>query len=258
MRRVLAAALVVAGLLLGGYTILDDTGDDVGTLTLDSAPTTPDEAAEASAPADVARTESRDATGSGGPGEPPPVPPGVPPRAPSPPPSPAADAPDIGVASARIGDLDVTAPPAPVEIRLPSLGVDARVVPVGVDPDGLMTVPDDVSTVGWYRFGSTPAIGSGTTVLAGHVDDRVQGRGAFFDLRAVDVGATVTVADEDGEQWTWRVTGRRTYDKASLPIDDLYSRDGAPRLVLITCGGDFDRAARSYVSNVVVEAELVS
>ena len=91
-------------------------------------------------------------------------------------------------------------------------------------------------------------------MLAGHVDDRVQGRGAFFDLRALEVGDEVRVTDEDGATTTWSVTGRRTYEKDSLPIDQLYERGGPPRLVLITCGGDFDRAARSYESNVVVEA----
>ncbi len=54
------------------------------------------------------------------------------------------------------------------------------------------------------------------------------------------------------------MTGRRTYDKSSLPVDDLYRRDGEPRLLLITCGGDFDAEAGSYRSNVVVEAELVT
>lgn len=227
MQRVLAVLLATAGIALAGWVLVDDTGNDIGTLTADDAGTP---AARQQAPRQQA-PETDQAT----------------------PPPPA-----IGRSSARIADLDVTAPPAPLRLEVAAVGIDAAVVPVGIDPDGLMTVPEDVRTVGWYRWGGAPSSQLGTTVLAGHVDDRVQGRGAFFDLRVTEVGDEVTVTDQDGATTTWRVTGRRTYDKASLPVDQLYRRDGPPRLVLITCGGEFDRAARSYESNVVVEAEPLS
>lgn len=227
MQRTIAALLVVAGLALGGWTLADRTGDDIGSV-------------------DVATPEA-DATQSPSPVEPTP--------SPAPRPSPTTAPSPVPLASGNIEDVVAAQPPGPTTISLPSIGVEAAVVPVGIDPDGLMTVPEDVSTVGWYEFGPSPAAREGSAVLAGHVDDRVQGRGAFFDLRAVEIGDAVTVTDEDGETTTWTVTGRRTFDKASLPVDDLYRRDGPRRLVLITCGGDFDRAARSYESNVVVVAE---
>jgi hypothetical protein len=40
-------------------------------------------------------------------------------------------------------------------------------------------------------------------------------------------------------------------------VDRIFARDGAPQLVLITCGGTFDRTIRSYEDNVVVTAEPV-
>lgn len=226
LRRALPMLLGLAGLVLGVGVLLDDTGDDVGTLSVA-----------------VDDTPTADATPDDGPDD----------NA-----TDTATAPEIGRSSALIDDFEVVRTAPPSRLALPSLGVDARVVPVGVDPDGLMTVPDDVSTVGWYRFGSTPADDQGTIVVAGHVDDREQGRGAFFDLRAIAVGDEVEVRDDAGELTTWRVTGRRTFEKESLPIDELYERTGQQRLLLITCGGDFDRAARSYESNVVVEAVRVA
>jgi len=161
----------------------------------------------------------------------------------------------IATRSARLEDQPAATPVvAPASIRAPAIGVDNTVVEVGVDPDGLMTIPADVDEIGWYRFGPTPGA-PGAAVLAGHVDDRVQGRGAFFDLQRLAPGDEVTTTDTDGASTTWVVTGRTTYDKVSLPIDELMTREGTPRLVLITCGGDFDRTARSYASNVVVVAE---
>jgi hypothetical protein len=37
-------------------------------------------------------------------------------------------------------------------------------------------------------------------------------------------------------------------------LRQLFSGTGAPRLTLITCGGSFDAARRSYRENVVVTA----
>lgn len=274
--NLLGPVLVVAGLVIVGQVALDDTGDDIGGLSVDAADTAddgrPDDgigtlAEGVTSRPDPATSSAADRTRDGA----------------------AADADDqvdddsarpeteadtatdaatataperslprIGTSSARLEDLDLTRPPAPTDIALPAIGIEAPVVAVGVDDDGLMTVPEDVLTVGWYEYGGAPGSAEGTTVLAGHVDSRTQGRGAFFELRSLEIGDAVAVADEDGGQSVWRVTGRRTYDKSSLPIDDLYRRDGSPRLVLITCGGDFDDVDRHYESNVVVEAEPIS
>lgn len=145
---------------------------------------------------------------------------------------------------------------APRSITIPAIGVASAVVPVGLEPDGSMEIPHDVHEVGWYEpLGVRPG-DPGTAVLAGHVDDRDQGRGAFFDLRELDVGDEVIVAAGDTEQ-RWRVDSRTTYAKDALPIDALFVTQGAPRLVLITCGGSFDPGQRSYTDNIVVEASPV-
>jgi hypothetical protein len=144
-------------------------------------------------------------------------------------------------------------PPAPPSaLRLPSLGVDAPVVDVGLEDDGGMEIPEDISTVGWYEPGVTPGSASGTAVISGHVDSHIQGRGAFWDLRRIDVDDVVEVEHADGTTSEWRVVARRTYPKEELPIGDIFTRFGEPRLVLITCDGDFDRSQRRYADNVVV------
>jgi LPXTG-site transpeptidase (sortase) family protein len=142
---------------------------------------------------------------------------------------------------------------APERITIPAIGAAAPVVPVGLESDGTMEIPRDVATVGWFEPGVRPGE-DGSAVLSGHVDSRTQGRGAFFDLEDLDVGDEVIV--EGGQQVrTWRVVARQRFPKDELPVDDLFTRSGAPRLVLITCGGAFDAGARSYSDNVVVVAE---
>ena len=156
--------------------------------------------------------------------------------------------------SARIADLDVAPSPAPRKLRIPSIDVDAKIGAIGVEANGELEVPENVRNVGWYRYGPAPGE-PGATVIAGHVDSREQGPGAFFDLRTLDVGARVTVTDSAGDEHRYDVVARRTYDKSVLPTDRLFSRAGPSQLVLITCGGNFDSSAGSYRDNVVIYAQ---
>jgi hypothetical protein len=144
------------------------------------------------------------------------------------------------------------APAVPVRLRIGAIGVDAPVVPVGVEPNGDMEVPG-ASDVGWYRFGPTPGA-TGSAVLAAHVD--YDGRpGAFFALRQIRPGSPIEVDFGPGGVRRFRAVRSERVAKTSLPTGDVFSRDGAPRLALITCGGAFDQSARSYADNVVVFAE---
>ena len=142
----------------------------------------------------------------------------------------------------------------PVRVRLPSIGVDAPVVRVGVDGRGAMEVPPDVRTAGWYRFGPAPGDAAGSSVISGHVDDREQGRGAFYRLADLAPGDPVQVVASTGRVLDYRVRDVRRLPKAGLPVDELFARGGPPRLTLVTCGGPFDRRARSYADNVVATA----
>jgi sortase (surface protein transpeptidase) len=161
--------------------------------------------------------------------------------------------PPIATRSARIGDVPQSAAVVPERLRVPGIDLAAPIVAVGVEPTGDMEVPADVWDVGWYEHGPVPGE-PGTAVLGAHVDSREQGRGAFFDLRRLPVGAHIIVTDSGGHDRRFEVVARRAYDKAQLPVEDVFSRTGAPRLVLITCGGDFDGDARAYRENIVVYA----
>jgi Sortase domain len=149
---------------------------------------------------------------------------------------------------------DPQAPAPPVRIRAADVGVDAPVVDTGVDEQGGMAVPHDIRTIGWYRFGVGPGATTGSAVLAGHVDDRLQGRGAFYRLRDLAVGSPVEVILADGTVVRYRVSAVEHVAKTALPAGEVFARDGPPRLALVTCGGAFDRAAGGYTDNVVVTA----
>jgi hypothetical protein len=144
----------------------------------------------------------------------------------------------------------------PVAVALPDRSVSAPVVPIGTTSDGALVVPDRPTTVGWWSPGALAGATSGTTVLAGHVDSAAAGLGAFAVLRQVGVGERVELRGADGRVLAYRVVARQQVGKAALPAE-LFTRDGPPRLVLITCGGRFDRTTRHYPDNVIVYTEPV-
>ncbi len=143
-------------------------------------------------------------------------------------------------------------PTPPVTLSIPSIGVQSQIVPVGLEPDGEMEVPP-ASQAGWYRYGPAPGATTGTSVIAAHVDYGGE-RGVFFDLRNIQVGDEVSVTDEAGASHRFTVAERYQVDKDQLPIAQIFVADGPAGLTLITCGGSFDRGARSYRDNIVVRA----
>lgn len=141
---------------------------------------------------------------------------------------------------------------APTGLRIEALGISrARVLPVGVDDTGEVAVPG-AADVGWYRYGPDPGQ-PGLTVLAAHVafdgDD-----GVFRNLADLRPNDVVVVELSDGTVQPYRITGLTQHPKSELP-PELWARDGAPRLALVTCGGSFDRSRGSYDDNVIAWAE---
>ncbi|MEV1073473.1 class F sortase [Micromonospora parva] len=143
----------------------------------------------------------------------------------------------------------------PVRLAIPAIDVKATINAVGINKrTNEFEVPPSVDEIGWYRYGPGLEADAGSIVIAGHVDSAQQGRGAFFRLRELDQGDTLTATGSDGKARDYRVVAREEYDKTKIPLDRYFARDGKPRLTLITCGGPFDAKARKYRDNIVVTA----
>lgn len=147
-------------------------------------------------------------------------------------------------------------PALPLHIAIPSLNLAAEVVPVGLKDNGTMEIPGAIEA-GWYRFGPRPGSARGSAVIAGHVDHR-KTPGVFLELRRLGIGQEVVVTDADTVAHRYLVTERFQVSKDSLPVQTLFQRDGDPVLTLITCGGRFDRKARSYDDNIVIRATPIA
>jgi sortase (surface protein transpeptidase) len=161
--------------------------------------------------------------------------------------------PTITHRSARIEDLQIPVIIPPVGLRIPRLEVDAPVFGVGISDETFeLDVPTDERLVSWYEFGPSPG-GRGSSVLAGHVD--YEGReGVFYGLRWLELGEEFEIVYEDGSTRPFEVVGRKQFDKEVLPTSQLFTEDGEPTVVLVTCDGEFDEGRRAYSDNLVVYA----
>jgi len=143
-------------------------------------------------------------------------------------------------------------PARPVRIEIPSIGVDAPIVSLGLNADRTLEVPSDFGDAGWWSGGSRPGE-RGPAVIAGHVDSYT-GPAVFFRLGELRPGATIVVRRRDGSRARFSVLGSERYSKASFPTRRVYGATRAATLRLITCSGTFDRASGHYLDNTVVYA----
>lgn len=227
LRRAAAAALVVtaAGLVT------------VGVRAGDAPP------GAAGVPPSSSVTASAGATTSAGATAAPPSRP-VPPRRPG-----------VGTRPRELTTGPVLPTSAPVRLDIPTLRVSTGLIGLGLQPDGTMEVPGDAATAGWYTAAPTPG-SLGPAVVAAHVN--LDGRpGVFTALATLRPGDTVEVARADGTVAVFAITTVQRHPKDRFPTEAVYGAIDHAGLRLITCGGDFDTARRSYRDNVVAFARLV-
>ncbi|MFJ7331064.1 class F sortase [Streptomyces cyaneofuscatus] len=147
---------------------------------------------------------------------------------------------------------------APRSVEVPSVGIDAPVVPRGLDRDGAIDPPpyDLPQTAGWYGKGTEPGA-EGAALLVGHVDTETK-PAVFYGLSAVRPGEKVKVVREDGSVAEFTVDDVQVVTRERFDAEKAYGPrvDGRAELRLITCGGKYDQKSRSYTANVVVSAYL--
>ena len=141
----------------------------------------------------------------------------------------------------------------PVRMRFPAIGVNARVIPVGVAAGGALQIPADPSVIGWWAGGSAPGQPSGAVILTGHIDSAVSGPGALFRLADARPGETVIVR-AGRHAYRYVVRALRAYPKISLPVAAIFGQRVSARLVIVSCGGPFDSATGNYLDNIVAYA----
>lgn len=138
-----------------------------------------------------------------------------------------------------------------IRLKIPVIGVDSTIIPIGLTSDGAMDVPKDPDEVAWYNLGPRPGE-SGSAVIAGHYDWENNKPAVFNNLDKLSNGDKISVENENGVVTTFVVSKIRTYDKDEDASDVFTSDDGKAHLNLITCTGVWDKISKSYSKRLVI------
>ena len=144
---------------------------------------------------------------------------------------------------------------SPVRLTIPKIHIDAAIEYVGLTTNEEMDVPKNTDNVGWFALGPRPGE-KGSAVLAGHKNSANGKAGVFADLDKLKVGDKLYITDNKGGTTAFVVSASRTYHPGYA--DDVFNRDDAAHINLITCDGWWDGIKRSYSERLVVFADIAN
>jgi hypothetical protein len=144
----------------------------------------------------------------------------------------------------------------PVELRIPAVGIDAFVQPVGLEADGSMGIPSNFDDVAWFASGYKPGE-EGRAVFDGHVSS-TDAAAVFYYVEDLPQNSRIYVTDQDGSVLTFQVTEVDSYPVDGTPMDTIFGSSDWPQVVLITCGGQWHPDAQLFDHRTVVFASLVA
>jgi sortase (surface protein transpeptidase) len=145
--------------------------------------------------------------------------------------------------------------PDPVRIVIPAIGVNAPIIPLGLNRDQTMQVPRNRRDAGWFRPGPEPGE-AGPAVIVGHLAT-VSGPGVFARLSGLRRGALIQVRLRGGATVIFVAKSMIRVAKTSFPTRRVYGRTARPTLRLVTCAGRFNPLTGHHTDNYIVFASLL-
>jgi LPXTG-site transpeptidase (sortase) family protein len=124
---------------------------------------------------------------------------------------------------------------APVQLRIPTIGLDLPPVPVGLDANNMPIVPKH--DVGWYTLSAMPGQGE-NVVFWGHVlrwQDSPGIPAPFADIKYLEPGAEIYLYTADGDEFRYAVT--ETVQVTPDQVEYVLPQ-GKEKVTLVSCIGD--------------------
>lgn len=149
------------------------------------------------------------------------------------------------------------APGLPRALYIDKIGIEgARILPVGLEEDGVLAAPDSIYDIGWYQNSMKPGSGRGAVLLDGHASGVHDRNGVFRRLNELTVGDKITIEKGDKSKVVYVVRETETQPIESVDMAKMMrsldpEREG---LNLITCGGLYDHERELYEDRVMVYA----
>lgn len=145
-------------------------------------------------------------------------------------------------------------PTLPRIIRIPKIGVTARILQVGVDDKGRIDVPKTAYDTAWYNGSAAPGA-NGAMLIDAHVRS-IGGSAVFGNLHKLVKNDVITVEKGDGEKLQYIVKSIELVGVGELDVNKILMSvdDTKPGLNLITCAGTYDSEANQFDQRTIVYA----
>ncbi len=149
------------------------------------------------------------------------------------------------------------APNLPRYIKIPKLGVYARVLQVGVTKSGALGTPDNVFDTAWYTGSAKPGQ-PGATLIDGHVSSWTA-HGVFYGLHTLIPGDKIQIVRGDGTVLNYKVVKKQIYNTNNVDMKAAMTpvTPGKSGLNLITCTGQVIHGTSEFNERVIVFAQQV-
>lgn len=149
------------------------------------------------------------------------------------------------------------APNLPRVIRIDTLGVEARVLRVGVTTDNAIDTPKNSNDAGWYDGSAKPGE-AGAMIINAHYSGLTK-PGIFHGLEKLKSGAIISIEKGDGKILRYAVDKIEKLPAKEVQMDQLFvsRKPNVQSLNLITCSGNFDPKTQTYDQRVIVHASAV-
>ena len=142
-----------------------------------------------------------------------------------------------------------------MRLRIPKIGVNARVESMGLTSLGAMDAPKGPSNVGLYNLGPRPGE-VGSSVIDGHFGWKNKIPAVFDNLNKLVKGDKIYVDNGKGIVTVFVVRELRVYKADEDASDVFISKDGKAHLNLITCSGQWDSTVKNRPNRLVVFADI--
>jgi hypothetical protein len=152
-------------------------------------------------------------------------------------------------------------PPDPRDprfIRIPELGVLARVKNLGITPDGAVDAPKNINDAGWYNGSARPGSSVGSSLLLGHVSGWTA-PGIFKQINRLIPGSQFEVEKGNGEIIKYRVTKSEKIPLDQVDMAKILGTEvaGEHDIKLMTCSGRYNSQRETYEDRFVVYATQI-
>ncbi len=146
---------------------------------------------------------------------------------------------------------------SPATVIIPKLKITAAVEMLGVTETNNLAVPKNAGNVGWYMYGPKPSE-PGNAVIAGHYDTPTGRPAVFYYLDKLEKGDEIEVISQNAVRNIFIVVDKATVPYDKFPNEEVFSTRPGANLNLITCGGIWDPAKRTYSQRLIIYTVLKS